>query len=75
MPILQLNPPLWLETPQGQSLAHFVIDLGMEHDLQWVCFINESGEVWTFGNAEVRAAGNRTLDVRRGHEKTPKTNP
>lgn len=68
MTILQLNPPLWLETPKGQGLAHFVIDPGVEHDLQWVCFINETGEVWTFANPEVQAAKNRTLDCKRSKD-------
>ena len=31
--ILQLNPPLPLETPKGKAWAHFIIDYGLEHDL------------------------------------------
>ena len=28
-----------------RALAHFLIDYGPEHDLMWVCFQDDSGEV------------------------------
>ena len=59
--ILQLNPPLPLMTPKGSALAHLVIDHGPEHDLQWVTFIDCSGECWTFSNRVVRAVKNITM--------------
>ena len=58
--ILEITQIIWLLTPRGTGLAKFLIDNGPEADLQWVCFL-ESGEVWTFGNTEVRAAENITL--------------
>lgn len=58
--LLQLNPPLPLTTPKGRGLAHLVIDYGPEHNLLWVVF-QDSGEVWTFGNPEVRAEPNITM--------------
>ena len=58
--ILQLSPPLPLDTPKGASLAHFLIDYGPESDLIWVCF-QESGEIWCFQNREVRAQKNITM--------------
>jgi len=36
--IVQLNPPIPLETPKGKALAQALIDYGVEHDLVWVCF-------------------------------------
>lgn len=61
MAILQLNPTVWLSTSRGVGLAHFLIDYGEEHDLIWVCFMDETGEVWAFPNPEVRAIKNTSL--------------
>jgi hypothetical protein len=58
--ILQLDPQIPLETPKGSALAHFLIDYGIEHDLQWVCFIDATGECWTYRNKEIRAQKNIT---------------
>jgi hypothetical protein len=58
---LQLDPPIWLETPKGKGLAHLVIDYGPDHDLLWVVFIQKTRECWTFPNSEVRYDVNRTL--------------
>jgi hypothetical protein len=59
--MLQLNPPLPLNTPKGEGFAHFLIDYGPESDLYWTVFITETGEIWTFANREVRAPKNITL--------------
>jgi hypothetical protein len=58
--ILQLNPPLWFDTPKGRALAHFVIDTSMEHEMEFVCF-HQNGEVWSWSQRDVRAAPNITL--------------
>jgi hypothetical protein len=58
--ILQLNPPLPLICPKGKGLAHMVIDYGPESDLMWVIFLN-NGEIWTYGNPQVRAQENITF--------------
>lgn len=59
--MLQLNPPLPLNTPKGEGFAHFLIDYGPESDLYWTVFITATGEIWTFANREVRASKNITL--------------
>jgi hypothetical protein len=59
--LLQLNPPLPLQTPKGEGIAHFLIDYSVEDNLYWVVFINETGECWTFSNLEIRACKNITL--------------
>lgn len=59
--MLQLNPPLPMNTPKGEGFAHILIDYGPESDLYWTVIITESGEIWTFSNREVRAAKNITL--------------
>ena len=58
--ILQLNPTIPLITPKGICQAHFLIDNGVEHDLQWVCFIDETGECWVFDNPDIRLQSNLT---------------
>ncbi len=59
--ILQLEPPIPVETARGKGLAHIVIDPGIEHHLLWVVFLDESRECWTFPNPEIRAQSNPTM--------------
>ena len=65
--ILQLNPPIELETPKGKGLAWLVIDYGIEHNLMYTVAIHDTGEIWTFSNPEVRAIKNisigRTFEI------------
>ena len=58
--IIQINPPLPVKTPQGNALAHFLIDDGPEFDLKWVCFQDVGGECWTYNNSLIRAQKNIT---------------
>ncbi len=67
--ILQLDPPLPMSCPKGEGLAHLVIDNGVEHNLQWVLFINETGECWTYDNTQVRASKNITMGRFLGEDK------
>ena len=59
--ILQLNPPIPLDTDMGKGLAHFIVDYGAEHHWLWVMFMDETGECWTFENTKVRAQHNPTF--------------
>lgn len=59
--ILQLNPPLPLNTPKGKGWAHFLLDYSQEHDLLWVVFLNQGGECWTFPNSDIRMDTNFSL--------------
>lgn len=68
MPMLQLNPTIWLKTPKGVGLCHMVIDYGEEHDLLWVVAIDDTGELWTFPNTQVRALANISLDAPRKND-------
>lgn len=61
MAILQLSPAIPLKTPKGSALAHLVIDYGEESDLVWVCFQNDTGEIWSWSNKDVRAEKNITM--------------
>jgi hypothetical protein len=58
--ILQLQPPIPLDCPKGSALAHFLIDYGIESHLYWVCFVDATGECWTYSNPEIRAQKNIT---------------
>lgn len=58
--MLRLDPPIPLTTPRGDAMAYFVIDCGHDHHLQWVCFIIETGECWTYRNPDVRLSTNIT---------------
>lgn len=59
--MLRLDPPLPLETPKGKALAHVLIDYGVEYDLLWVCFQDETRECWTWSNKEVKIQTNISL--------------
>lgn len=48
--MMQLNPPLPLNTPKGEGFAHILIDYGPESDLYWTVLITATGEIWTFSN-------------------------
>lgn len=58
--ILQLNPPIPLQTPKGSALAHFIIANSIEDHLYFVCFQDDTGQCWTWNNTEIRADKNIT---------------
>lgn len=58
--ILQLNPPLPLISPKGKCLAHFLIDYGIENDIYFVCFQNDTSECWTWSNKFIKIEDNVT---------------
>jgi hypothetical protein len=59
--MIQLNPPIPVDTPNGKGLAHVLIDYGPEFDLLWVCFIDQTRECWTFNNRSIKAQPNITM--------------
>jgi hypothetical protein len=67
--MLQLNPPIPMNTPKGEGFAHILIDYGPESDLYWTVLITETGEIWTYANRHVRASKNITLG--RTHPSAP----
>jgi len=58
--MLQLDPPIPVVSPKGNALAYGWIDNGIEHDLQWICCQDSTGEWWTWKNPEIRAQKNIT---------------
>ena len=62
MTIIQLNPPIPVITKnKGRGLAWLIVDYGPEHHLMWTVAINDTGELWTLPNTEVRAEKNITM--------------
>lgn len=59
--MIQLNPTIPLETPKGKATAFLVIDYGQEAHLLWVCFIDATGECWSFRNDKIRLQTNETM--------------
>tara|TARA_A100001015_G_C15042350_1_gene740628 strand:- start:3928 stop:4215 length:288 start_codon:yes stop_codon:yes gene_type:complete len=60
MNLLQLNPPIPVETPMGEGLAQIIIDYSPEYSIHWVVFLRENGQCWTFTNEDIRAQRNIT---------------
>jgi hypothetical protein len=67
--VIQLNPPIHLETPKGSGWAHFVIDYGPETALLWVVFMDVDGACWTVPNFEVRMSFNWTMGRRKPEDR------
>jgi hypothetical protein len=62
--MMQLNPPLPVDTPRGPAYAHMVIDYSQEHYVLFVCFLCETGECWVLPNRDVKLQQNLTMGVR-----------
>jgi hypothetical protein len=73
--MLQLNPPIPMNTPKGEGFAHILIDYGPESDLYWTVLITETGEIWTYANRYVRASKNITLGRMHPHSPSATANP
>lgn len=58
--MIQLNPPIPLNTPKGKGVAHVLIDYGPENDLIWVV-LQDNGECWSWRNKDIRAQNNITM--------------
>jgi hypothetical protein len=58
--MLRLDPPLPVVTPKGKGMAHVLIDYGVDFDLCWVVFQDDS-QCWTWRNQDIRAETNTTF--------------
>ncbi len=62
MALTQLDPPIPLTVlEKGDGFAVAVIDYGQEFNLLWVVALNDSGEIWSAPNPQVRMQGNWTM--------------
>ena len=60
MTLIRINPAIPMISPKGPCLAHFLIDNGIETDICWVCFQDNTGECRTWSNKDIRAQKNVT---------------
>ena len=65
--IVQLNPTIPLLTPKGKGYAIAMIDYSQEHDLFFVV-AQDSGEIWTWNNKDVRMHSNITMGRDPGYQ-------
>ncbi len=66
MNFTQLNPTLPMTVEgKGSGYAVAVIDYGPEHHLIWVVAMDETGEIWSASNPQVRMQGNWTMGRRK----------
>ncbi len=64
MTVLQrIDPPitLWIPEKNDYGLAHWILYQGIEEYLYFICFMEKTGECWTFDNRKVRGDVNITL--------------
>ena len=59
--ITRIEPSIPVNTPKGKAVAIAWLDYGIEHDLMWLWIQDETGECWTWENADIRARINLTL--------------
>lgn len=59
--ITRIDPPIPVTTPKGKAIAIAWLDYGIENDLMWICFQDDTGECWTWENADIRARVNLTI--------------
>jgi len=75
MGLLQLDPPIPLETNKGTGYAILVIDYSQEHSLLWVVMMDESREIWCVPNEEVKGQVNWSMNRRKAAKKATKPRP
>lgn len=62
--IHEIQQVIWLDTPKGLALAKFLIDRGIDSDLEWVTVLNDTGQILSFDNSEVQVTKSFTLGRR-----------
>jgi hypothetical protein len=68
--MMQLDPPIPVDTPKGPAMAVILLDYGPDYDLMWVTFIDDTGECWTWKNSDIRGIKNVTLGRRTKEDMT-----
>ncbi len=61
MELKQLNPAIPCITPKGAALAIFISFPSEEHNLLWTVCQDDTGEVWTWENPDIRLTRNITF--------------
>ena len=73
--IHELQQVLWMDTPKGLALAKFMVDRGIDSDIEWVTVLNETGQILTFDNSEVLVCKSFTQGRRTDWSKFNYPNP
>ena len=73
MNMLQLNPPIPVQTPLGEGWAQVVIDYSPDFNTVWIVFLIDSGEVKHFDSNDLRVCGNETFGI--PYQPRPQSNP
>lgn len=55
-------PGRWFNTPKGPAYCDLLVDRGSHETQEWVCIIHPTGQIWNYGNKDVRYAPNITLE-------------
>ena len=71
--MLQLKPPIPVETPLGEGWAQVVIDYSPDFNTVWIVFLIDSGMVKHFDSNDLRVCGNETFGI--PYQTHPKSNP
>ena len=67
--ILQLNPPIWVQTPLGEGHALLVIDYGPSVNTVWAVHLFDTGRLVHVDSSELRVMGNEMYGI--PHPKRP----
>lgn len=62
--IHEIEQTIWLDTPRGLALAKFLVDRGIDADIEWVTVLNGTGQILSFDNSEVLVCKSFTLGRR-----------
>ena len=61
--MLQLNPPVWVQTPLGEGHCLFLIDYGVSINTCWVIHLFETGKVVHVDSSDIRVMGNAMYGI------------
>ena len=61
MIIYEPKQQLEVDTPKGRGRVYLVTEYGTEIEKIFTVIINETGEIWEFGNQDIKATGNKTM--------------
>jgi hypothetical protein len=73
--ILQLNPPIWVQTPLGEGDCLVLIDYGPNLNTVWLVHLFDDGRVLHFDSSDIRAMGNLMYGIAHPSPPEPRIRP
>ena len=61
--MLQLNPPIWVQTPLGEGHALVLLDYGPSVNTVWLVHLFDTGNVTHVDSSEIRVMGNAMYGI------------